>query len=248
MSVSTLRLPQALKDKDLVGFFEDWESNYVTGDRWTPLTADSSSASTLVLVLKNSGSARGILSVTQDATANDEIYFTTTVAPFLFAANKPAYYEHKLQFSEAATNDMSFAAGFLSTASGSLANSIIDTTGKPVASATMALIYKNTGETTWRCRSQIGAAVGQTDTLSTATAGGSAYQTLGISFEPYSATNAKIVYTLDGNPLYDSNGRAIVHDLVYTNAVTCGAFFGSKTVGGNAEVFLSDYVAAYQTR
>ncbi len=248
MSVSTLRLPQSLQDKDLVGFFEDWESNYVTGDRWSPLTSDSSSASTLVLVLKNTGSARGILSITQDATANDEIYFTTTVAPFLIAANKPMYYEHRMQFSEAATNDMSAAFGFLSTASGSLANSIIDTTGLPVASATMALIYKHTGSTVWKCRSQIGAAVGQTDSTSTTTAGGSAYQTLGIEVIPYSSTNAWVVYTVDGVALRDSNNLAIKHDLVYTNAVTCGAFFGTKTVGGNAEVLLSDYVAAYQTR
>ncbi len=235
-------------DRSWHGFFEDWNDQYITGDRWTPLTADSSSASTLVLVLKGTGSAGGILSITQDATANDEIYFGTTVNSFLFAANKPCVAEIKLQYTEASTNDNSVIFGFLSTAVASLANTIVDTTGLPVASATMAVIYKNTGSTVWKCRSQVGAAVGQTDSTSTKTAGGSAYQTLTIEVQPFSSTTAEVKFFCDGLPLCDSNEMPIVHQLVYTNAAACGIVFGNKTVGGNAEVLLSDYVCAYQQR
>ena len=104
------------------------------------------------------------------------------------------------------------------------------------------------GGTVWRCRSQIGAGVGQTDTVSQHTAGGSAYQTLGVEIIPYSSTNAKVVYTLDGAAMLDTNNKAIVHDLVYTNAVNMSPIWGCKTGSATAEVLLNDYIAAYQAR
>ncbi len=240
------------KNRGYHGFFEDWNDNYVTGDRWTPLTADSSSASTLVLVLKNTGSTGGILSITQDATDNDEIYFGQTVTPFLIAAGKNCIFETRLQFTEGNTSGQNICAGFLSTASGSLANTMIDDGGGPVATATMAMIYKIDGGTVWRCRSQIGAAVGQTDTVTNITAGQTAYQTLRIEINPISSTNADVIYSLDnGNgmkQMTDSNGKVFKHNLLYTNALTMGALFGQKTGSGTAEVLLNDYVTAWQVR
>lgn len=234
-----------LADKRLAhGFFDDFYT-YTTGDIWTPLTADSSSASTLVLCKTTTGGAGGILSITQDATDNDEIYFGMAQFPFKFVANKPAYFEIRQQYSEVNTNTNNVMVGFISTKS---ANAIIDDGGGPVASATMAVIYKNDGATVWRCRSQVGAAVGQTDTVTNLTAGGSSYQTLGVSYEPYSATNAWIVYTLDGKIMTDANGRTFKHDLVYTNAVEVTPFFGNKTGAAAAEVLLVDYVGCYQVR
>jgi len=239
-----LRLPVSLRDKDIFGIFEDWESNYVTGDRWTPLTSDLTDAATQALVLATTG-VGGILSVTNDATDNDEFYYGMTKSCFKIANNKPCYYETRMQYSELATSANNAIAGWCSTFA---ANTLIDNGGGPVASATMALIYKVDGGTVWRCRSQIGAAVGQTDTISQHTAGGAAYQTLGVEIQPYSATNAKVIYTIDGAAMLDTAGRAIVHDLVYTNAVNMSPIWGGKTGGANAEVMLNDYIAAYQSR
>ncbi len=238
------RLDQFNK-KRTFGFFEDFMAPVVSADLWTPLTADSSSAATLFLVLATTGNEGGILSMTQDATDNDELYLAQSCMPFKIAANKPLIFETRIQYAELATNANNVMVGFLSTGA---ANSLIDNGGGPVASATMAVIYKVDGGTVWRCRSQIGAAVGQTDTVSRHTAGGSAYQTLGIEIEPYSSTKAKIIYTLDGVQMEDANGVKIAHDLTYTNAVVMGAFVGCKTGGANAEVLLTDYVAAYQLR
>ena len=244
MSTSIVRLPTSLREKDVFGIYEDWVDGYVSGDRWTPLVSDSSSASTLVLVLATTG-VGGKLSITQDATDNDEIYFGMTKSVYKIAANKPCYFEAKGQYAEGATDDNNVIAGWCSTFA---ANTLIDDGGGPVASATMAVIYKIDGGTVWRCRSQIGAAVGITDTVSTATAGGTADQTLGVEILPYNATNAKVIYTLDGNPLYDSNGKAIVHDLVYTNAVNMSPIWGCKNGSGTAEVLVNDYIAAFQAR
>jgi hypothetical protein len=244
MSVSPIRLPQSLRDKDVFGIYEDWVDGYVSGDRWTPLVTDSSSASTLVLALATTGTG-GVLSITQDATDNDEIYFGMTKSVFKIADNKSLYFESRGQYSEGNTNANNVIAGFCSTFA---ANTLIDDGGGPVASATMAVIYKVDGGTVWRCRSQIGAGVGQTDTVSVNTAGGSAYQTLGIEILPYSSTKAQVIYTIDGAPMRDANGLAIVHDLTYTNAVNMSPIWGCKTGSATAEVLLNDYIAAYQTR
>lgn len=244
MSTAPIRLPESLRAKDTFGFFEDWESNYVSGDRWTPVTADSSSAAANILVLATTGTG-GILSITQDATDNDEIYFGCTKSVFKIADNKPCYYEARIQYSEGATDDNNVIVGWCSTFA---ADTLIDNGGGPVASATMAVIYKVDGGTVWRCRSQIGAGVGQTDTVSVNAAGGSAYQTLGVEILPYSSTKASVIYTIDGAPMRDANGLAIVHDLTYTNAVNMSPILGCKNGSATAEVLLNDYIAAYQTR
>jgi len=239
------RLDAFNKGRRTFGFFEDFMSPIVAGDLWTPLTTDSTSAATLVLVLTTTGDEGGILSITQDATDNDEIYLGQTCFPFKIANNKPLYFETRIQYAEGATDDNNVMVGFLSTKA---ANSIIDDGAGPVASATMAVIYKIDGGTVWRCRSQIGAAVGQTDSISDTTAGGSSYQTLAVKINPRSSTNADVIYSVDGVQLKTSTGVPIKHDLVYTNAVVMGAFVGVKNGSATAEVLLCDYVAAYQVR
>lgn len=241
-----LNCPDAFfKGRQTFGFFEDFMTPLVSGDLATPLTADSSSASTLFLVLTGTGAKGGILSATQDATDNDELYWATTNKLFKFVAEKPLLFETRIQYSEGATNANNVMVGFVSTAA---ANTIIDDGAGPVANATMAVIYKVDGGTVWRCRSQVGAAVGQTDTISQHTAGGSAYQTLRIECTPYSSTKVRIDYFLDGVQMLDTNGKPISHDLTFTNAVEMLAFVGSKTGSATAEVLLTDYVAGYQQR
>lgn len=236
--------PEWTKSAKLTHWFFDDFHTYTSGDLWTPLVTDLASAATAA-VINGTGGAGGILSIADDATDNDEVYWYPTNKPVLFAANKPAYTEVRLQYTEANTDDLNVIFGFLSTGA---ANTLIDDGGGPVASATMAVIYKIDGGTVWRCRSQIGAAVGQTDTISTQTAGGSAYQTLGVEVLPFSSTTADVIYTIDGNPFYDAAGKPITHKLVYTNAVICGPMFGMKAGSGNAETLLVDYCGYVQAR
>lgn len=238
------------KQKSVVGFFEDWTDNFVTGDRWTTLTADSSSASTLVIT--NKTAAGGILQITQDATDNDEIYFQTTVMPFLIAADKPMIFECRLNAPAITANNV--VVGFQSGAA--TADDILDDGGGPKASATQALIYYVDGGTNWVCRSQIGAAVGRTTTTSAhafAPVSSGAYTTLRIEVNPISSTVAEVIYSWDDSvsgmrQMKDSNGVPIKHQLVYTNAVACGAFIGCKTGAAEANVLKVDYVAAFQKR
>ena len=158
---------------------------------------------------------------------------------------------------ELATSTVNCMFGFLSTAAASIATSMLTVGGGPVASATMAVIYKVDGGTVWRCRSQIGAAVGQTDTVTNLTAGTggitdtnspTGYQTLGIAVNPVSSTNADVIYYQNGKQMTDANGRVFKHNLVYTNAAACGVFFGHKNGSTDAQVLLCDYVAYEQRR
>lgn len=236
--------PEWVKSAKLAhGIFDDFHT-YTSGDIWTPLVTDLASSATAA-ILPTTGGAGGILSIANDATDNDEVYWVGSNKPVLFAADKPAYCEIRMQYSEGATDDLNVIFGFLSTGA---ADTLIDNGGGPVASATMAVIYKVDGGTVWRMRSQIGAAVGQTDSISTSTAGGAAYQTLGVEFLPYSSTTAKIVYTIDGVPFRDSNNLPITHNLVYTNAVVCGPVFGIKAGSATAETLLVDYCGYCQAR
>lgn len=231
--------------QDVHGFFEDFLAPVVSGDLWTPTVADSSSASTLALVLTGTGGKGGILSLTQDATDNDELYYSTSVKSFKIQNGKPLMIEARIQFTELNTSGQNIIFGFMS-ATG--ANLLIDDGAGPVASATMAVIYKVDGGTVWRARSQIGAAVGQTDSISGKTAGGASYQTLRVEINPYSSTNAEVIYFVDGEQLKTAAGLPIKHDLVYTNAVEMTALVGCKTGSATAEVLLVDYVSAWQKR
>lgn len=234
--------PMWARDAKLVHHFFDDFHYYISGDYWTPTVADLASAATAAVDGTTPG---GVLSIANDATDNDEVYWYPTKKNVLFAAGKPCYTEIRLQYTEANTDDNNVIFGFLSTGS---ANTLIDDGGGPVANATMAVIYKIDGGTVWRCRSQIGAAVGQTDSISNSTAGGSSYQILGVEVLPYSSTKAKVIYTLDGVQLKDANNAPISHDLTYTNAVICGAMFGTKAGSGNAETLLVDYIGYCQVR
>jgi hypothetical protein len=242
----------AYKKRGYYGFFDDFESNYVTGDRWTPLTADSSSAATLVLV--NKTLPRGILSITQDATDNDEIYFQTTVMPFLIAAGKPMFAEIRLLAAELDTDKQNVCFGFQSAAAA--ANDLLDDGAGPKASATQAIIYKVDGGTVWNCRSQIGAAVGRTTTVSqhqSAPLSSGLYSTLRVEVNPINSTVAEVIFSIDDGvngmrQMLDANNIPIKHQLVYTNAVACGVFFGQKTGAASAEVLLVDYACGYQKR
>lgn len=237
---------------DYVEFFDDFTGNYVSADKWTPLVADSSSAATLVLNHKTL--PNGVLSITQDATDNDEIYFQSTVMPFLIANGKPMFMEIALNAAELATDDANVLVGFQSGVAA--ANDLLDDGAGPKASATQCIIYKLDGGTKWVCRSQIGAGVGRTTTESqhvSAPLSTGLYTKLRIEVIPQSSTLAEVIFSIDDGvngmrQMLDANGYPIKHQLTYTNAVACGTFFGHKNGSATADVLLVDYVYAAQKR
>lgn len=212
---------------------------YVSTDLWTT-TKDTSPTAAV------SDGVGGILTLTGDTTANDEVYVASTVQCFKFVADNPIIVEAMLQFSEQNTNQAAMMFGLMSSVG---ADSIVDTTGEPKSSFSGAVIYKVPGGTQWKTCSSLGST--QTKNQSTTNAPDTAYHRLTINVMPVSSSIAEVTYYVDGVQLGTSGGRPgqnlIKDQLTYTSAAVMGVFVGLKQIAtGVAEVLNVDYLAGEQ--
>ena len=234
-----LRMPQWLKEiKDTFSIIDEF-TWYISPHQWTSIVADAGTAA--------AGGVGGVLTLTNSdgsVADNDEAYAYTTVAVFKPAAGKPLYAEALLQFTEANTSAANVAFGI---ASGVAADLIVDNGAGMRASGTVIAIYKVDGETVWRCVSRNGSNV--TISQSTTTAGGAAYQQLGIEILDVMSTTATVVFTVDGQPLIDATtGKPITHSLVLSGAAAASLFVGGKNGSTTLETSLWDYAGCAQAR
>ena len=175
---------------------------------------------------------------------NDEAYLTCPNEVFKYAANKPIYGACSLQFTEGNTDDANIAFFFMNAA---VANSIIDDGGGLKVSGSTLGIYKVDGETVWRCVSSVNGV--SNVTVSTTTAGGSAYQKLEIIANERDSSTLTVSYKCDGDYLKDSNGLVIRHTLAIANATEMMVGTGIKLGAANGTELLSvDYLYASQRR
>lgn len=230
-------LPQSMKDKDAVGFFDDFCS-YNDGDLWTKLAADT----TPTVAAEASGRTR--LKLFTDSTDNNECAASTTVSIFKDLANKPMFIEGLIQYAEANTDDANIAFGFCSVMRS--ANTLVDNGAGLVTTYDGHVIYKVDGETVWRCGSSRGTT--QYTTTSTTTAGGTSAQKLRIEVQPEDATTCTVRYYVDDVQLRDTNGVPIVHTQLLASAAAMQAGIAVKAGGSNAENVYVDYIGAYQLR
>lgn len=233
-----LDLPQDVKERRMFGFFDDFEW-YISPHRWTALAADAGSS-----VAVGAGAPGGTVVLATGATDNNEAAVGTTNSPFKMADDKPSFFEARLQYAEANTDDANVFAGFADGVNS--ANLLADNGAGPKSSFSGAGIYKVDGETVWRCVSSKGAT--QTTTQSTKTAGGSAAQTLRVEIQPIDATTAEVTFYVDDEPLKDALGNVIKHTVAYASAAAMQAGVYAKAGAANSEVVNVDYVAVYQLR
>lgn len=230
---------QALIDaKHTFNLFDDFDW-YVTAHRWTATLTDSGTASV------TAGTNVVSLAMSDGTVAdNDEAYLATTNALFLPAAGKNLYGEARLQFSEANTDDANIAFGFSSSVA---ADIIVDNGAGLRTSGTHFVIYKVDGGTVWLTESRNGSTV--TRNTSSTTAGGSAYQTLGVEIVELLTTTCTVVYKVDGVILRDSTtGQPIRHQVLYSGLSNCQLWAGGKNGAGNLETLNIDYMAAVQAK
>lgn len=232
------RLPEALAiASDTFQVFDDFHW-YISPQLWTSVLTDLGAVTV--------ASAGGIASVAaSDGTVadNDEGYIGTTASTFKPAANKPIYFEALVQWTEANTDDANVAVGLASSVA---ANLIVDDGAGLRASGAVIALYKVDGGTVWRFVTRNGSDV--TDSVSTTTAGGSAYQKLSIEVIDARSTHATVVPRVDGALLKDSNGNVIRHELPLASIAACSLFAGVKNGGANLETLNVDYIGAVQTR
>lgn len=235
MGMNKIALPDGYDAKRLTFLVEDDFEYFVDGDRWTELSADTTATVAAV------AAAGGVVSLFTDATNNNEASLYSTNKLWTFTNNKPLVGEFQIQFSEANTDDANVAVGFSSVFG---ANLLVDDGAGPATTMSGVLIYKVDGGTVWKVLTSISTT--QTITTSTATAGGSAYQTLRIEVHPETSTTAVATFFLDGVPLMDAAQTArnmpITHRFTYTGAAAMNAGVYVKAGGANAETLKWDRV------
>lgn len=232
-------LPESLANaKHSFALYDDF-TWFVTAHNWTSTVTDGGSIAVATDV------AGGVIRLTNDTAAdNDEIYVASTNANYILAAGKNLYGEARIQFSESNTDDANVAFGFASSVG---ANLIVDDGGGMRTSGTILAIYKVDGGTRWTCVSRNGSTV-FTNTSST-TAGGSAFQTLGVEVVELLSTTCTVVFKCDGDILKDATtGQPIRHQLPYSGATAMQVFVGQKNGSANNELTSVDYIGVVQAK
>lgn len=212
---------------------------FVSGDLFTDTSADSGAA------VANPDAVGGIVTLTTGGTNNNECYLHSTRELFKFAAGKPLFFEARLQYSEANTDDANLLVGFMDNVA---ADAILDDGAGPKASYSGAVFFKVDGGTRWNVETSVGGTQNTLELTSAnsldraaKTAGGSAYQVLRIEVNPLSSTLAEASFFIDG---------AHVAKLLFTftGATEMHAVIGVKAGGSNSEVVSVDYLSAWQLR
>ena len=239
--MKNVRMPQSLIERDVFGFFDDFEW-FVSIHRWTKIVTDVAGGVGIV----GADAVQGRLTVgTEDATDNDEVYLKTSNEIFLFANNKPLFFEARVQYAEANTDDANVFVGFMNAIA---ANSLIDDGAGPQASFSGFGFYKVDGGTRWQLISSLATTRTTTDLTAALsldrvakTAGGAAFTVLRAEGLPYSSTDMKVDFFID-------DVHVGSHNLVYTSATEMNWGIGLKNGGGTAELLLCDYAAVFQQR
>lgn len=231
------RFTGPLWDLDTPYVFNDF-NNFATGtDGWTSLAAD---VGTSVAAGDNRA---GVVALTTGATDNNEAAVRTTQELFLFLADTDLYGRGYLQFAEAATDDANVFFGF---ASALAADTLADNGGGPRTTGCVAGIYKVDGGTVWRAITRNG--TGTTDSVSTTTAGGAAYQCLEVECHEVDGVNMDVVFRVNGSLLKESNGLVIMHKVAIAGATEMNFGVYAKAGGATSEVVSVDYLYAHQRR
>lgn len=236
------RFPVALEERSMHGIFDDFLRD-IDAAEWVVTATDLGTGVV-------GDAAGGILPlVASDGTVadNDETYVESPNETFLFANNKPIVFEARVQFTEANTDDANIIVGLKDAVA---ADTLLDNGGGPAASYSGMVFFKVDGGTNWQAETSLAGTQTTTDLTAAntsnlskvvQTAGGASYQVLRIEFAPYSSTNAKVNFFIDGV-------HVATHDFVYTSATEMQICAGVKNGSANLETLNIDYIGAWQLR
>jgi hypothetical protein len=235
-------IPQLDANRLYFGFFEDFLSDYVSGDAWTLVATDSGTATL-------QDEAGGFINLApSDGTVadNDEIYLKRTKECFKIVNQKPIIWGWYGRCDEANTDDVNVAVGL---ASGVAANTIVDDGGGVDSDFSGAMFYKVDGGDNWNVIYSDGTT--QTDVELTATNSltGSAIDfdddtlvLLECEIHPYTSAKCDIVFKVDDEVVYK------MKDKTYSSATEAQFFIGGKNGSANNESIESDFAYCYQKR
>lgn len=236
-------MPQGWKDAagDQMQVFDHFTSEPLANLLYTITATDSGTATV-------GDTVGGVITLApSDGTVadNDEIYLFTINELFLCGSGKAIEAAALVQFTEANTDDANVFFGF---ASAPAANLIVDDGAGMRTSGNVIGLYKVDGGTVWRCVTRWGSTTSVTDTASTTTAGGAAYQMLKVSVaDGGAAGTSTVTFSVNGEQLKDSNNNPIVHYFVNSGATEMAFGIGAKNGGANNEAVKIDKWFASQS-
>lgn len=201
--------------------------------KWTTTASDSGA-----ITVGDTVGGRASMAPSDGTVAdNDEIYLLSANENFLFANKKAIWFEARIQFTEANTDDANIAVGLMNAVA---ANAILDDGAGPKASYSGMVFYKVDGGTKWIAQNSVG--TDRTTTTTTVTAGGSSFQVLQMEFRPQGTGFYDVVFWIDGVEV------AKHKDCALGSPTEMNLFVGAKNGGANLETLVVDYIAAYQLR
>ena len=197
--------------------------------------------------------ANGIMAISPGATTdNDEQYIFTANEIVKPTASKPFYFEARVQYAEAATNAANVIVGVMDI---NAADTLIDNGGGPVATFDGFCFYKVDGGTVWKCRTSSGGSSARMDgsgtgvlRLKEVTAGGAAYQTLRIEFQPVAPTAWEVRYLVDGEVVEKHTISGATGQPVLANIDELNIVLGIKNGATAQETLNVDYCAVVGKR
>lgn len=241
-----LPLPElALLAPQVYGFFDDMQG-FLTATSTAKYTVVTAVDGTVLQVDARPGGVN-ILSAAASAAGNEDTYLAREAETFLPTADKPIIFEALVQATEDDVNQNNLIAGLTDAVA---ANLLVNDGAGPKTSGTILAFFKVDGGLNWNIIVSLGAA--QTKVELTAAnsldkvahvGSGSAAQRLRIEFMPKNATQADVLFFIDGTLVYK------VTDWVFTSATDVQAVVGVKDGDAGDEVTLNlRYWFCYQKR
>lgn len=155
---------------------------------------------------------------------NDEVYYTTKNELFNFAADKHFLGGAAIKFTETTAGVYNAFVGF---GNAMVADTLIDNGGGMRASGSLAAIYKVDGGTVWRATSRNNGVV--TDSISSTSSTSTGWQELMVEVIPFSTTQVKVAYFVNGVSLKDAtSGLEIFHTVTVASATEMQFGMGAK--------------------
>jgi hypothetical protein len=220
-------MPVTINPQTQVEIFDDFLHVH---DQWAAVNDGGSGTNTL------DAAAGGQYSIVTAAADNDYHFMVSDAKHWIIADNKPLWFEARVKFTEANTDDANVFVGL----SSDIAATVMGDNGAgPPASYTGVNFHKVDGGTAWLFETSNGTS--QTTTTTTTTPGGGTFVRLGFHIDSGDGTTANVTAFIDGV-------KVASHKLALASLAACGIVFGIKAGAGNAETLTVDYVRCIQQR
>ena len=180
--------------------------------------------------------AGGVLSAEPDSDDNDEFIISSIAENWLFAADKPLWFECRCSLNDDATNTHAIAVGLADHAGADL---IVDGGLSPAASYDGALFFKAKGGAVWQFESSNAAT--QDTEADVGDFSDDTMQRLGFIFDPADGTTGTITPYVDGVA-----GTAV--NITLAGLEEMHIVFSVKDGAGTTAPLLIDYVKVVQIR